>query len=168
MEGIVSVSFCYCYGSWKNVKSLISSSIRTQNLLLLLFEILFLHRAHLQSYSESPPGIYHYYITCQLSASVLSLLCHMGIPVCLFSSTKTVLSCVGCFKDTTVTLLQIERQDPRQYGGISQGGVCVTWNCENLGKERDGEKWRGEKRREEPLDWPLETDTVKSQPWHFN
>ena len=47
-----------------------------------------------------PPGIYHYYITCQLSASVTSLLHHIGFffHVCTFNSTKAVLSCVGCFK----------------------------------------------------------------------
>lgn len=46
--------------------------------------------------------------------------------------------------------------------------VCVTWNCENLGKERGEKKRREKKKRGEPLAWPLETNTVKLQPWHFN
>lgn len=93
----------------------------------------------------------------------------------LLNQDSVVLGCVGCFKDTAVTLLQIECQDPQQYGVFSHW-VWLTWNCENLGKEREErrgreerkEKKRGKRRREEPLDWPLETDTVKSQPWHFN
>lgn len=140
-EGIASVSFCCCYSSLRLMKTLTSSSIRVQNLLLLLCEVLFLHHPHLQSYPESLSGIHHYYITCQLPDSVPS------VPygnICIHAS-KTMLFLCGCFKDATVALEQIECQNPQQYGDISQGGICVTWNCENLGKE----KLKEEKRKDE-------------------
>lgn len=76
----------------------------------------------------------------------LSAFCLCHVPLmpygnfCMYS-TKTVLSCVGFFKETTVMLLQ----DPQQYGGIFRDQYLKLWKSRK--KRKKGREVRREKRR---------------------
>lgn len=97
---------------------------------------------HLKSHTESSPGIFHYYITCQLPHSVRSLLWHVEISVCM--QPRQCCSCVGCFEDATLTMLQIVTESPSNIVVFLRAEYALLEIAKSWGEKR--EEKRGEEK----------------------